>query len=382
MLDIKITKDDIALQDAVQRFSNEVLAPKAKQIDETATYVGLHFEACAAMGLMGLNLPEKWGGLGASPVALYLAIEAMSGACASTASAVTAHYMATDAIEIGTNEALKQKYLPKAATGELLGAYAMTEPRGGSNPADMRVRAVRDGDNYRISGTKHFISNGGNADFVVLFCVTDPDAEPKYKGISAIVVDTDTPGFRRGKVEPTMGIRGGHIWELHFDDCVVPASNLLGNEGTGFKNAMIGLDGARLDVSAMCTGIAKAAIDEAASWARQRQVDGKPIGDFQGIRWMLADMQVAYEASRLLGLAAAAKRGHGQRYTREATFAKLHSSEMVYKVTDLALQIHGGYGYSREMNLERYVRDARIARIFDGSSEIHRNIIGNMVLAE
>lgn len=381
-MDIRITEDDVALQDAVQRFSNDVLVPKAKEIDETGVYAGLHFEACAEMGLMGLNLPEKFGGPGVSPVALYLAIEAMAGACASTTSVVTAHYMATDAIEIGTNEALKEKYLPKAAAGELIGAYAMTEPRGGSNPADMRVKAIRDGDNYRISGTKHFISNGGNADFIVLFCVTDPDIEPKYKGISAIIVDTDTPGFKPMKAEPTHGLRGGHIWEIHFDECIVPASNLLGDEGTGFKNAMIGLDGARLDVAAMCTGIAKAAIDEAVAWAKQRQVNGKPIARFQGIQWMLADMQTEYEASRLLGLAASAKRGHGLNYTREATFAKLHASEMVCKVTDLAMQIHGGYGYSREMNLERYVRDARIARIFDGSSEIHRNIISRMMLSD
>ncbi len=382
MLNIQVTEDDIAIQDAIRRFSQEVLVPKAKEIDEGSIFAGCHFEAVAELGGMGLNLPEKYGGAGISPIALYFAIEEMAGACASTTSAVTAHYMATDAIEIGTNEELKRKYLPKAASGELLGAYGMTEPRGGSNPADMRVSAVRDGDTYRIDGTKHFISNGGNADFVVLFVVTDPDIEPRYKGVSAIVVDADTPGFRPGKVEPTMGLKGGHIWEIHLDDCVVPATNLLGKEGTGFKNAMIGLDGARLDVAAMCTGIAKAAIDEASFWAKERKVDGNPIGDFQGIRWMLADMRTDYEASRLLGLAASAKRGQGLRYTREATFAKLHSSEMVYRVTDLALQIHGGYGYSRAMNLERYVRDARIARIFDGSSEIHRNIIGRMVMAE
>ena len=270
MLDIKISEDDVALQDAVQRFSDEVLAPKAKEIDETAVFAGLHFEAMAELGLMGLNLPEEFGGPGASPIALYLGIEAMAGACAATTSAVTAHYMATDAIEIGTNEELKRKYLPKAASGELLGAYGMTEPRGGSNPADMRVRAVHDGDTYRISGTKHFISNGGNADFVVLYCVTDPDAEPKYKGISAIVVDAGTPGFTPGKIEPTHGLRGGHIWELHFDDCVVPAANLVSDAGTGFKNSMIGLDGARLDVAAICTGIARVAISEAVGQWRDR----------------------------------------------------------------------------------------------------------------
>ncbi len=382
-MDFLITDDDRALQETIGRFSREVLMPAARDIDESAVFAGdRHFPALSELGVMGMNLPEEYGGAGVSPIAHYLAIEEISGACMSTASALTAHYMATDAILIGENEELKCRYLPKAATGQLLGAYAMTEPRGGSNPADMRVKAVKDGDRYRISGTKHFISNGGVADFVVLFCVTDPRAEKKHRGISAIVVDKETPGFTPGTIEPVMGLRGGHVFELHFEDCVVPEDHLLGPEGTGFKNAMIGLDAARLDVAAMCTGLAKAALDAAVDWAKQRLVDGKPIAQFQGIQWMLADMATQLEAARALGLSASAKRGLHERYTREATFAKLFASEMVGKVTDLALQIHGGYGYSREMPLERYVRDARIARIFDGSSEIHRNIIAKFLLTE
>lgn len=380
-MDFLATDYDRATQDAFQRFSAEVLAPKAREIDETSGFAGVHFAALSELGAMGLNLPEAYGGPDVSPIGLYLAVEAMAGACMSTASAVTAHYMATDAILIGGSEPLKQKYLPRAASGELIGAYAMTEPRGGSNPADMRVRAERDGDHYRINGTKHFISNGGAADFIVLFCVTDPKVEKKHRGISAIVVERDTPGFSAGKTEPTMGLRGGHVFELNFSDCLVPAANLVGAEGTGFKTAMIGLDGARLDVAAMCTGLAKAALDAAVAWTKQRQVDGTPISEFQGIQWMLADMATQLEAARALGLLAAAKRGRDETYTREATFAKLFASEMVGKVTDLALQIHGGYGYSRELPLERYVRDARIARIFDGSSEVHRNIIAKILLA-
>lgn len=377
-----ISDDDLAVQDAFERFSAEVLAPKASEIDETATFAGLHFPALGQIGAMGINLPDAYGGAGISPVALYLAVEAMAAGCMSTTSAVTAHYMASDAILIGGSESLKQKYLPRAASGEWIGAYGMTEPRGGSNPADMRVRAEREGDHYRINGTKHFISNGGVADFIVLFCITDPNAEKKHRGISAIVVDKGTPGYTAGKVEPTMGLRGGHIFELNFSDCLVPAGNLVGAEGTGFKTAMIGLDGARLDVAAMCTGLAKAALDAAVSWAKQRQVDGAPISDFQGIQWMLADMATELEAARALGLLAAAIRGRGEKYTGEATFAKLFASEMVGRVTDLALQIHGGYGYSRELPLERYVRDARIARIFDGSSEVHRGIIARTLLSQ
>lgn len=382
MMRFCISDDDRAVQDIFRRFASEILAPAAREIDELAQFAGRHFPALAKLGAMGINLPVEYGGAGVSPVGLYLAVEAMAGGCMSTASAVTAHYMASDAILIGGSEALKRKYLPRAASGEWVGAYGMTEPRGGSNPADIRVRAQQDGDQYRINGTKHFISNGGIADFVVLFCVTDPNAEKKHRGISAIVVDRGTPGFSVGKIEPTMGLRGGHVFELNFDDCLVPLENLVGAEGTGFKTAMIGLDGARLDVAAMCTGLARAALDAAVAWAKQRQVDGTPIADFQGIQWMLADMATQLEAARALGLIAAAERGCGERYTRQATFAKLFASEMVGKVTDLALQIHGGYGYSRELPLERYVRDARIARIFDGSSEVHRNIIAKSLLSE
>lgn len=381
-MSVFMSDDDRAIEDVFQRFAKDVLAPRAREIDEKAIFAGCHFPALSELGAMGINLPAEYGGAGISPVALYLAVEAMAGGCMSTASAVTGHYMATDAILIGGSEELKHRYLPKAAAGEWIGAYGMTEPRGGSNPADMRVRAERDGDHYRINGTKHFISNGGEADFVVLFCVTDPAAEKKHRGISAIIVERGTPGFKPGKVEPTMGLRGGHIFELNFDDCRVPVENLIGSEGSGFKMAMKGLDGARLDVSAMCTGLARAALNEAVAWAKQRRVDGTPIANFQGIQWMLADMATELEAARVLGLAAAAKRATGEPYTREATFAKLFASEMVCKVTDLALQIHGGYGYSRELPLERYARDARIARIFDGSSEVHRNIIARMILSD
>lgn len=381
-MDIRITDEDRALQEMVERFAETELKPVAREIDETGRFAGEHFTKLAELGMMGMNLPEKYGGPGISPVALYLAVEAMAGACMSTTSAVTAHFMATDVILIGGSDELKQRYLPAAASGAKLAAYAMTEPRGGSDPADMRTRAEKVDGGYRLNGVKHFISNGGVADFLVVFCVTDPDAEKKSRGISALVVDRDTPGFKPGKVEPTMGLRGGHVFELAFEDCFIPDESLIGPEGSGFKTAMIGLDGARVDIAAMSTGLAKAALDEAVAWSKQRLVGGAPIAEFQGIQWMMADMATELEAARLLGLSAAAKRGRGERFTREAAFAKLFCSEMVGRVTDLALQIHGGYGYSREMPLERYVRDARITRIFDGSSEIHRNIIARLLLAE
>ncbi len=382
LLDIRVTEDDLAVRDMVARFAADVLHPKAREIDETGRFITEHLPKLADVGLMGPNLPETAGGSGLTPVALYLAIEEMAKGCMSTASAVTAHYMATDAILIGGSADLQARFLPRAASGELFGAYAMTEPRGGSNPADMRLRAEKTGDGWRLNGTKHYISNGGVADFLVVFAVSDPNPVKKSRGISAFLVERDRAGFHPGRAEPTMGLRGGHIFELAFDDCRVPAENLIGEAGSGLRIAMTGLDGARLDVAAMCTGLAQAALEATVAWAKTRHIDGHPIGDFQGLQWMLADMATELEAARLLGLSAAAKRGHGGRYTREATFAKLYCSEMVCRVTDAALQIHGGYGYSRELPLERYVRDARIMRIIDGSSEIHRNIIARLLLAD
>lgn len=375
-----ISEDDLAIEQMVSKFAELEIKPHAREIDESGQFIHRHLPHLASLGIMGMNLPQSSGGPGVSPTALYLAIEQLSGACGSTASAVTAHYMATDAIEIGASDALKAKYLPRAASGELLAAYAMTEPRAGSNPADMATRATKTDGGYLLNGVKHFISNGGVADFAVVFCVTDPDAGSR--GISAMVLDLPCAGFSASSPEPTMGLKGGHVFELHFDNCFVPQENLIGAEGQGFKISMIGLDGARLDVAAMSTGIAQAALNDATQWAKQRLVAGKPIAQLQGIQWKLADMATDLEAARLLGLNACHQRATGQRYTREATFAKLFSSEMAARVTDQALQIHGGYGYSREMPLERYVRDARITRIFDGSSEIHRNIIARMLLQD
>ena len=370
--------DDLAVAEQVRRFANETLAPRAAALDHEAIFAREHIAGLAALGVMGMNLPERWGGPGVSPVALYLAVEALAEACASTTSMVTAHFLATDAILIGGDDVLRDRYLPSAAAGATLGAFALTEPKAGSNPADMSTRAILDGEIYRLTGVKHFISNAGAADFLVVFAVTDPAAG--HRGISAFVVDGNTPGVSVGPPEPTMGLRGGHVFEVHLD-CDVPVENRVGAEGTGFRTAMKVLDNGRIEIAATCTGIATAALNAALSWAKERKVGGAPIAEFQGLQWMLADMATELDAARLLGLRAARLRAMGERYSKEASMAKLFASEMVGKVADLALQIHGGYGYSANLPLERYVRDARIMRIYEGSSEIQRNIIARSILS-
>lgn len=370
--------DDLAIADAIERFAAERIAPRAHAIDAGALFAGEHVPALAEIGLMGMNLPEQWGGAGVSAVGLYLAVEALAGACASTTSMLTAHFLATDSILIGGDDGQRARWLPEAAAGTALGAFALTEPRAGSNPADMRTRATREGENYRLDGTKHFISNAAHARFLVVFALTDPGAGAR--GISAFVVDRDTPGLSVSSPEPTMGLRGGHVFEVTFDGCLVPAERRLGEEGTGFRTAMKVLDNGRVEVAATSTGIAAAALKAAREWVQQREVDGAPIARFQGLQWMLADMATELDAARLLGLRAAHLRARHGRFSQEAAMAKLFAAEAAGRITDAALQIHGGYGYSRDLPLERLVRDARIMRIYEGSSEIQRNIIARTLL--
>lgn len=369
--------DDMAVFDMVRRYSNEKLVPLAGHIDATEKFAGIHLEGLAEIGVMGMNLPEKWGGPGVSAIALFLAVQAMASACASTTSMVTAHYLATDALLIGGDDGIRSHYLPRAAAGNLLGAFALTEPRAGSSPSDMSTRAERIGSGYRITGTKHFISNAAFADFIVVFAITDPSLGTR--GISAFVIDKGTAGVTFSSNEKTMGLRGGHVFEVSLD-CEIGIDKRLGAEGTGFRTAMKVLDNGRIEIAATCIGIAEAALTASMSWAKQRIVNKTPIADFQGIQWMLADMATQLEAARLLGMSAAKARASGMRFSQEASMAKLFASEMAAKVTDLALQIHGGYGYTRDMPLERYVRDARIMRIYEGSSEIQRNIIARTIL--
>ncbi|MDH0773810.1 acyl-CoA dehydrogenase family protein [Delftia tsuruhatensis] len=373
------TADDHAIADAVARFADDALAPLAQRMDEEALSATCHVPGLAALGVMGMNLPEALGGPGVTPTAMLLSLVAISRACAATSSMIGAHYLGTDAVLIGGDDAQRQQWLPRCASGQWLAAFALTEPRGGSHPADMRTRAVRDGDDYLITGVKHFISNAAEARFMVVFAKTDMEAGAR--GVSAFIVPRDLPGIQVSAPEKLMGIRGGHAFEVSLDRVRVPASHRLGAEGTGFKTAMKVLDNSRLDVAATSLGVAEAALAAAAQWASQRLVGGEPLATKQGIQWKLADMKLRLEASWALTMQALALRQAGQPFTQHSAMAKLHASEMVGFVTDEALQIHGGYGYTRDMPLERLVRDARILRIYEGSSEVQRSIIARGVLA-
>lgn len=363
---------------AVAAFCREVLMPAAADLDAREAFATCHRAALAELGLMGLNLPAGQGGAGVDPFTLFEAIALIAGACGSTASMVTAHYLATDSILYGGSAAQQARWLPDAARGRLLGAFALTEPGAGSNPADMTSTARKEGNAYRLRGTKHFISNAGAADFIVVYAKTDPSAGAR--GISAFVVEPAQGGVAVGPHERTMGLKGGHVFEVALD-CLVPEENRLGAEGSGFRTALKVLDAGRLDIAACCVGIAEAAFAAARDWVKSRKVGGAPVAELQGIQWMIADMATDIAAARGLARAASAARAAGRRYSLESSLAKLFASEMAGRVTDQALQIHGGYGYIRDLPLERYVRDARIMRIYEGSSEIQRNIIARAVLA-
>ncbi len=365
------------LLDTIERFCREVLAPRAAEIDRTGRSATCHLTGLSELGIMGLNLPEEHGGIGLPAPVLFEAVALIAAACGSTASMVTAHWLAMDSVLIGGDDAIRARILPDAAAGIKLGAFALSEPGAGSNPAEMTAVATREGDHYRLSGTKHFISNAGEAAFIVVYAKTDKAAGAR--GISAFLVDPKRDGVRIFAPEQTMGLRGSHICEIAFD-CTVPAMDRIGPEGSGFRTALKVLDAGRVEIAACSVGIAEAALAAAVDWSRQRKVGGVPIADFQGLDWMLADMATDIAAARALGLTAAGQRERGERFSKNASMAKLFASEMVDRVTDKALQIHGGYGYTAGLPLERYVRDCRIFRIFEGSSEIQRNIIARWVL--
>ena len=377
-MDFTIPEDDRALGDEVARYARDVLSARAAEIDRSGDFPTKNIAELSELGVLGVNIPSTYGGVGASPLGIALVIENMTAGCAATASAVGAHYLATDAILIGGSEEQKARFLPDAASGKKLGAYALTEPRSGSDPAGMVTRAGKEGDGFRITGTKHFITNAAEANFLVVFARSSD--EPGSRGVSAFYVDAAEGGVTVAKTEPIMGIRGSRIYEIAFD-CHVPSDNLLGELGRGFKIAMAVLDRGRVDVAAMGIGLGRVALDAAVAWSKERVAFSHKIADYQGIQWMLADMAMALEAATLLTYKAAWARAQGGRFTVEASMAKLFASEAAGKITDLALQIHGGFGYTQAFPLERYVRDARILRLFEGSSEIQRNIIARHVLA-
>jgi len=382
-MDLKLTEEQEMVRKMARDFAQKEVAPIAAEMDEKGEVPFENIKKMGQLGLLGLTAPEEYGGGGADTVSYVVALEEIAKACASTAvvMAVQNSLVNYALARFGTEEQ-KRKYLTPLARGEKIGAYALTEPEAGSDAAAIRTRAVRDGDEYVINGTKHFITNGGFADIVILYATVDPSKG--YRGITAFIVEKGTPGFSAGKEENKMGIRATNTCELIFQDCRVPAANRLGDEGQGFKIALSALDAGRIGIGAQAVGIAQAAYEAALQYAKTRVQFGQPIAQLQAIQWMLADMATRIEAARLLVYKAALAKDEAQktgaRFSKEAAMAKLFASETAGFVTDCALQIHGGYGYMKDYPLERYYRDARITRIYEGTNEIQRLVIARSIL--
>ena len=378
-MNIELTEEQALLRKTVREFAESEVKPLAKEIDETGRFPRETFKKAAELGLTGIAFPEGEGGAGFDHIAYSIVIEEISRCCASTGVILSLqNSLYCDPIHRFGNEEQKKKFLLPFARGEKIGCYALTEPQAGSNAAALQTKAVKKGDTYVLNGTKAWITNGGAADGAIVYVNTDP---PKgEKGITALVVEKGTPGFKVGKEEKKLGINATACCELVFTDCEVPAAHRIGNEGEGYKVALSTLDGGRIGIAAQATGIAQGAFEAALDWSQQRMAFGHPISQFQAIQFMLADMSTEIDAARLLVRKAAWKQDTGARFSMEAAIAKLFASEMATRVAHKAIQIHGGYGYSREYPVERAYRDARITEIYEGTSEIQRLVISSCIL--
>ncbi len=373
------------IREAVREFAQKEIAPLAAHYDETGEFPMPIIKKMGELGLMGIEIPEEYGGAGLDTLSYVLAMEEVAKAdvATSTIMSVNNSLYGYGILRYGTEEQ-KRKYLVPVASGQAIGAYALTEPQSGSDAGNIKTRAVLsdDGRYYIINGRKSWITSGPVADYFILFAMTEP--EKRHRGVTAFIVEGDTPGLIRGKVEPKLGIRASATCELFFEDMKVPVENVLGEPGMGFKIAMSVLDVGRIGIAAQALGVAVAAFDASVEWARQREAFGHKIGEFQGIQWKIADMKTRIEAARgLIYNAAMAKeraKDTGERFTLEASMAKLFASETAMFCTHQAVQIHGGMGYSKELPIERYFRDAKITEIYEGTSEIQRLVIARQVL--
>jgi len=376
-----LTEEQQMIQAMVRQFAREEILPTASEGDRTCRFPAEHLKKMGELGLLGMNVPPEYNGAGVDTVSYSVALQEIAYACPSTAVVMSVHNsVACGPVYLFGSEYLKETYLKPLAAGKKLGSFAVTEASAGSDPASQKTKAVRDGDSYVISGTKMFITTGKNSDITVVTAYTDRDQ--KHRGISAFVVEHGTPGFYVGKEEEKMGLRASDTVELIFEDCRVPAVNLLGQEGDGFVIAMASLDGGRIGIASQSVGLAQACLDAAVGYAKERVQFNKPIAQFQGIRWMLADMATQLEAARLLTFNAAAMRDRGENFSAAASMAKVFASEMANKIAYQALQIHGGYGYIKEFSVERYYRDARVLTIYEGTSEIQREVISRYVIGK
>jgi butyryl-CoA dehydrogenase len=377
----ELTSEQKMIQDAASDFAQKEIAPVAAELDKEEKFPTEIVKKLGELGFMGMTIPTEYGGGGMDTLSYIVALEQIAKACASTAiiMSVNNSLVCSPLYEFGTEEQRK-KYLPPLASGQKLGAFSLTEPNAGSDAGNQQTTAVLQGDNYVLNGTKIFVTNGNLADVVVMTASTDKTKGPK--GISAFIIETTWPGFKVGSLEHKMGIRASNTAELVVTDLKVPKQNMLGNPGDGFKIALKALDGGRIGVAAQALGIAQAAFEVAVKYSQQRQQFGKAISEFQAIQWMIAEMTVSIDAARLLTYRAAVAKDTQKYFSKEAAMAKLFASEMASDVTSKAIQIHGGYGYSRDYPVERHYRDARITQIYEGTSEVQKMVISAMALRE
>jgi len=380
-MNFELTDIQRDIQRMCREFAAKELIPNARKWDETHAWPTEAVKKLAELALLGVAVPEQYGGAGLDNVCYAIAMEEISRGCASTGviMSVNNSLYCDPVMKFGTEEQ-KQQFLVPFARGEKLGCFGLTEPEAGSDAAAQKTVAVRRGDEYVINGSKNWITVGPKAEAIVLFTMTNKEAG--NKGITAFLVPTNTPGFIRAEPDKKMGISAAHSCSMFFEDMRVPAKNILGKEGDGFKVAMSTLDGGRIGIAAQALGIARAAFEEAVRYSGERKTFGKPIRDHQAIQFMLADMATEIDAARLLVLQAALLKDKGVRHSQESAMAKLYASEMASRVANKALQVHGGMGYSKEMDAERHVRDARITEIYEGTSEIQRIVISANLLKD
>ncbi len=379
--DLALTEEQELVQRTARDFATEKLLPRAAEFDERAEVPLEVIRELAALGFMGIYIPEADGGAGLDVVSYVLALEEINRACASTGVIMSSHVslVCDPLLRFGSDEQ-KARFLRPLASGEKLGCFALSEPATGSDAAAMRMTAKRDGDSWVLNGTKNFITNGSRADVTLVFAQTD--AAQKHRGISAFLVERGTKGFSVGKLEHKLGIRGSDTAQLAFQDCRVPSANLLGSAGDGFRIALATLDGGRISIAAQAVGIARACLEDAVAYAKEREAFGQKIGDFQAIQWKLADMATEIDAARLLVWRAATLKDRGEDHILAAAQAKLFASDVAVRAARECVQIFGGYGYLTDFPAERHYRDAKITEIYEGTSEIMNLVIAEEILKE
>lgn len=381
-MDFKFTDGQQMLQKVAREFAEKELEPVAVELDKEERFPREIFQKMTRTGFAGISIPVEYGGSGGTDIDKTIVVTELAKKCAASAATLSIHSLfPQNILKYGTEEQ-KMKYIPPAVSGGHLGAFALTEPNAGSDAGAVKTTAILDEETgeYVLNGTKCFITGGSQAEYLLIFALTDP--ENGLRGMSCILVEKGTPGFSVGKIEEKMGLHASETAELIFDNCRVPKANLIGQEGKGFRIAMEALDGARIGIGAQAVGIAEGALEEAVKYTHERVQFGKPIDQLQGIQWYIADMATKTEAAKWLVYYAAYLKSAGLPHTKEAAMAKLNASENARFVTNLALQIHGGYGYMRDYPLERMYRDAKITEIYEGTSEIHKVVISRAVMGK